>query len=511
VSISGAFIINYVASWVTPSIFIFVPAMLGFVIGLASARGPAMLAILPIGLAFFFMVTAVTYQFRGWLASLMTNPRRRRMVLVFATMIFVVIVQLPNLINIGLRRGIHVDLAQQQELLQKAEFLSQAHQRGELTDSEYLREMKSLREAQSRAQAQLMSIKPERFEQVARYVNIAVPLGWLPFGAYSVVAGDYSPAALTFLGMVMIGSASLWRGYRTTLRLYTGQFTSGSTAQREATTKVATRATISAQPLVVEWRLPVVSEHAAAVATSGLRGLLRAPESKMMLLSPIMMLVIFGGLLFSRPGSRAGLEGPLVAYGAMAMTLFSMSQFFANQFGFDRDGFKVFVMTAAPRREILLGKNLALAPIAFGLGMTVIVGLQFFYPLQFGHLLAIPLSFVTMFLLFCMIMNWASIVAPLRISPGSMKPTGMKLVPFLVNLSMIVLVPLCLAPTLIPLASGIALEYYGWNHGHWYCFFFATIEVSIIVLLYSFVISAQGQLLHNRELKIMNSVTTKAE
>ena len=45
------------------------------------------------------MVTALTYQFQGWLASLMSNPRRRRTVIVVATAVFVLIFQLPNLLN----------------------------------------------------------------------------------------------------------------------------------------------------------------------------------------------------------------------------------------------------------------------------------------------------------------------------------------------------------------------------------------------------------------------------
>ncbi len=49
--------------------------------------------------AFLLMVTALTYQFQGWLASLMSNPRRRRTVIVATTLVFVLIFQLPNLLN----------------------------------------------------------------------------------------------------------------------------------------------------------------------------------------------------------------------------------------------------------------------------------------------------------------------------------------------------------------------------------------------------------------------------
>ena len=35
-----------------------------------------------------------------------------------------------------------------------------------------------------------------------------------------------------------------------------------------------------------------------------------------------------------------------------------------NHFGFDRGGFRAFVLLPTPRRYILLGKNLALLPVA---------------------------------------------------------------------------------------------------------------------------------------------------
>ena len=40
-----------------------------------------MLLLLPLLAAFLLMVTGITHQFRGWLASLMVNPRRRRTVI----------------------------------------------------------------------------------------------------------------------------------------------------------------------------------------------------------------------------------------------------------------------------------------------------------------------------------------------------------------------------------------------------------------------------------------------
>src|SRR5207247_262332 len=100
VSLTGAFLINYVTSLVSPCLIVFLPAMIGLCLGLAVGKGPAMLGLLPLLAAFVLMVTALTYQFRGWLAALMVNKRRRRTVIVVATVSVILLAQLPQLINI---------------------------------------------------------------------------------------------------------------------------------------------------------------------------------------------------------------------------------------------------------------------------------------------------------------------------------------------------------------------------------------------------------------------------
>ena len=81
------------------SLIIFLPVMLAFALALVIVKGVSMLLVLPLLAAFVLMVTAVTYQFQGWLALLMSNPRRRRTVIMVTTLTFVLIVQLPNLLN----------------------------------------------------------------------------------------------------------------------------------------------------------------------------------------------------------------------------------------------------------------------------------------------------------------------------------------------------------------------------------------------------------------------------
>ena len=56
-----------------------------------------MILLIPLALSMVLMVTAWTYCLRGWLATMMTNPRRRRTVIMCITLAFILIAQGPNL------------------------------------------------------------------------------------------------------------------------------------------------------------------------------------------------------------------------------------------------------------------------------------------------------------------------------------------------------------------------------------------------------------------------------
>src|SRR5262249_14927694 len=149
-------------------------------------------------------------------------------------MVFVVMAQIPNLINVGMRHGFGIDIARQQELLEQTTELEEARKTGKISTAEYNQRIQPIHAEQLKAIPADPKKTAEQFEQVATYVNIALPPGWLPLSAYGIAERIFLPAALAFFGMVLIGAASLWRGYRTTLRLYTGQYTSGKSEPASA-------------------------------------------------------------------------------------------------------------------------------------------------------------------------------------------------------------------------------------------------------------------------------------
>src|SRR5439155_15992091 len=183
------------------------------------------LLLLPLLAAFLLMVTALTYQFQGWLASLMVNQRRRRTIIVLVTAAFILICQLPSLLTVWRQPGQQPAEAGAALSKQQAE-LQRALSAGEITEAEYRRRFEEVvrqREAQIEPTRQTW----KEFEGTARLLNVLLPPGWLALGAMSLAEGQVVPALLGTFGLTLLGTASLWRAYRTTLRLYTGQFTSG--------------------------------------------------------------------------------------------------------------------------------------------------------------------------------------------------------------------------------------------------------------------------------------------
>lgn len=511
VSLSGAFLINYISSLLSLSIILVVPGMIGLLLGLVFSRGPLFLLQLPLLAAFLLAVTAVTYQFQGWLASLMSNPRRRRTVIVVVTMAFILLFQLPNLINVA-RPWEDRDETQAGARHQEArQALDRALQQGEIDLAEHQRRHLQLQREQAAEQVAAKEAALRQVERVARLINLALPPGWLPLGVAGLAEGNVVPPLLGTLGLTLIGTLSLRRAYRTTLRLYTGQFSSGKAPVRA----VPVPSVVPAKPEKVsagllERRLPGLSEEAAAIALASFRSLLRAPEAKMLLLAPFILMLVFGSLLLTKSMNVPLTLRPLMPFGAMAAVLLSMVQLTGNQFGFDRSGFRVFVLCPAPRRDILLGKNVAVAPLALGLGALMVVILQALYPMRFDHFLAFFPQMASMYLLYCLPANLLSILAPLPIAAGTLKPANPRLIPVLFQLAFVFVFPPILGLTLLPLGLEALLAEAGLE-GVPFCLVLSLPLTVGVAFLYRLVLTALGRLLQQREQVILEAVTSKSE
>ncbi len=228
VSLSGVFVINYLSSLASLNLVLFVPIMVGLILGMAVGLGPAMLLLLPLLAAFLLAVTGPTYQFQGWLATLMANPRRRRTIIVVVTMVFILISQLPQLVHVFQpqirNRENELMQAQNAEMAQ----LDIAKATRKITPEQY--------NARSAELAQKYQQKRDEFDhrvwrevlEWAVVANMALPPGWFALGAWGLQQGNVWPALAGTLGLALLGTASLWRAYRTTLAFYTGRFSAGA-------------------------------------------------------------------------------------------------------------------------------------------------------------------------------------------------------------------------------------------------------------------------------------------
>jgi hypothetical protein len=499
VSPSGLFLINYLASYFCLSINVFLPAMLGFSIGLVISKGASMLLLFPMIAGFFVMVTALTHQFRGWIASLMENKRRRRNIATIATLVFVLLTQLPNIIVWGTRPSRGNEASARREISKLDRSLA-----GKQIDAEeYRQQADAIYKKYGVSRPGPNVTRREDVAQIAATASLLVPLGWIAYGAMASAQGAIPPPLLATLGMLAIGSLSLMRSYRTTLLLYTGQFTARQ--QEEPAQGKASAA-------FLEKSLPWISEHASAVAVLNFRSLTRAPEAKMMLMTPISMILVFG-LMFLRMGSSPSeAMRPLMAIGIMAMTLFGLTQLAGNQFGFDRSGFRSYVLAPASREDILLGKNLSILPFAIGFGTLEAVLVQFVYPMRVGSFLAILCEIVSMALVYCILTNFLSMIAPMAQSSGSFrpsKPKGMTLVFHLVFFFFVY--PASMSLTILPFGIALLLNFGGWLTSFPIFLLLALIELAVLAYIYPRVLKVQGVLLQTREQKILEVVTSRVE
>ena len=419
VALGQMFVINYLVSHLALSIMVGVPIMLGLAIGLAIARGGLMLLLIPLALSMVFMITAWTYCLRGWLAAMMTNPRRRRSIIMGITLIFILLSQGPNL---------YFNLFQNRAALP------------------------ANREERQRQRVAQQTSKAEMFNNLIA-AQVFIPPLWLPVGAQGLAEGRAWPSLLGTLGCFVIGTLGLRRAYRSTLRFYHGETGGKAAAGGKPANLVAQP---DAKPAkggrrLLDLRLPGVPEQAAVLALATLRSLLRAPEVKMAWASSFFSVLIIGAMfLFRAPPHWSDTTKPFIATGVAAFSVFMLVQYFANQFGFDRDGFRALVLSPADRRLILLGKNLANLPAGATFGVILVVLTSVWLHLSWLDFGAALIQLATLLLIAGLVGNLLSILVPYRIQAGSLKPTKMPGLAMLVMGLCQMLLPVAMAPVFAP-------------------------------------------------------------
>jgi ABC-2 type transport system permease protein len=465
-TLRAAFLLNYLSSLASLQMVCFLPLALGLCIAMSLTFGWKLLLMFPLVFSFVLMLTAVTYQFRGWLASLMSNKRRQRTVMMMFTFGFIAISQLPNVVlQLSIPNAGKSEKQFAQDQTAESQALANSLSRKEITKQAYDQQLRDLTIKFKQRKLEAKQASEAVVENYSTLANQILPVGWLPYANKALLAGSIWPAGLCWLGMTLIGSASLWRAYSSTIRYYTGDIKTAAVAKAALPEKEFKRQhAVDVKPAFMEWKIPRLSERTSALTLCSLRNLARAPEAKMLFIGPLILGVMFVLMVVTNrtPKIPFGLE-PLAWLAGIGILTFMCLMLMLNVFGMDRGGFRCLILMPAARSEILFAKNLSMLPIVGSLAIVFALGLLYVAPIGPLSLLACGSQMLISLLVSSIAGNWVSIQFPIAMIPGAGKPAQVNLVTMLVQMVVMMACPLYLIP-------GVLLFGIDWAIGHFFPF-----------------------------------------
>jgi hypothetical protein len=262
----------------------------------------------------------------------------------------------------------------------------------------------------------------------------------------------------------------------------------------------------------VERSIPLLPDDTAALTLATLRSLLRAPEVKMALIMPIVMGAVMLSLYFTRPkGSIPQNLAGLVGAGAVAAAALSLSPTMSNVFGLDRNGFRSLILLPTERHHFLLAKNLAFFPFLGGICLALLLMVKLVMGLPWGILITGLFQAPTAFLLFSLVTNWVSILAPYRLAQGTLQARKPKAIVFLAVFGSLLVLPFVMLPILIPPGLEFLAQGLEWPRWLPVGLVSGTLLLGGTIWLYRGLLPIQGRLLQRREQKILLEVTEETE
>lgn len=525
VSPAGVLTLNYLASLLSLSLLMFAPVMMALAAVMALRYGGWFWLTPALVMTFFWMVTAVGWQLKGFLGSLMADPKRKRQLMGAGTLLLIGLVALPSVLDRTVFASANGETSRD-AIERRGKELDRQVEAGSLSVEKRDEEIAALR-------ARREAAREARWQWIRGLVvvmNRWCPLGWLPLGVDAAATGAGWQGLLCLAGMGAIGSWSLGRAWRTAVRSQRGDVgrrqaravhqggeavagpprdlthdSAGGSAPGLPLPKPGL-ATPKSNWIERSWLgLPQVQ---SAVALGWLRCLSRATEAKVALLWPALVLALITGSAISGQGSGVPLAWrPLTGMGICFFLIMGITQLIQNQFGFDRNGFRAYLLAPLCERDLLLGKNLAVAPVGLALGLIALVGVQFFSPMRISHLIATVFQLGNMLVVACLVSNLMSILTPLAMKPGSLKPLNLKFGIVVLQFLIFALAPLAMLPVLLPLlAEWLLSETPGWNQVPLYLIC-AAVGLAVFLPLYRIAIGWQADLLHRKRHQILETVT----
>lgn len=323
-------------------------------------------------------------------------------------------------------------------------------------------------------------------------------LRWTPPGALAfLLVGESTHDAVSYGAAFLILSAyavaliiaTYWIARRAALGL------EGRRKQRRATEPATDLAGYSG------WQLPFGSPELSAIVEKEVRYAMRNAQVRMMALMPLIIIII--RLVNSQ---RFGSETPesdfltyssgWMATGGVLYVFLILAGLSCNLFAYEEGGMRTLILSPVDRRKILLGKNIAVAVVAFVFStLLLILNTIVFQDLTAANLLFVVLSFVIFATISSMIGNLISIRFPKRMQFGKRMNVsgvaGLLIIPMVIALAA--------APSLATLVG-----YYNQSRLHEYLTLIGFALVS--VGLYFVVLNFHGRSLEKREIEILEVV-----
>ncbi|MCP4639775.1 MAG: hypothetical protein GY851_05055 [bacterium] len=485
VSPRTVFGLNFAVSQISPAPILFLLPSAGLAVGLTISMGPRMLLVFPLAVVFYLMVAVWLYFVRGFLAKLMENKRRRRMILVLLPLCFIVVGQLPNMFMIATGKGRRRPPPDNGAVTQTPE-----------------QQVAAQRTTQGERQTRDRAIKDGVI-----LANSVIPLGWFPLGVYALADGQTGTAAGCFAGVTLLGALGFSLGYRSTYRYYRGDVTSSGATTRKEKKRVEQARGPGRRPsrAMAERGVPFADEDTAAFAWTQFQGYLRHPQIRMMMIMPIIMAVIVLALPLAK-----GFKVESVFIRSMALPLLPLwcilmsSMWLYNIFGPDGDGFRALILLPTPRHKYLLGKNLAFLPIlAIQCALLVAAGAVFLRP-GVSPVIIAAVQMVQGYLAFCIYGNLVSLYFPFRIRADSMRAANPKGVIILVSMVALPIIGILALPTLLAASVDRALqELWGVPSYLPVGVLVSLAFLALTVMIYRFTLEPMGTLLLRREQRIL--------
>jgi len=568
ISPSHVFSLNYILSLGNLPFIYFTCICMGLILGGSISRGPSVLLIAIPLLAYLLMITALTSHLRSILSAWVSNPKRRRLVMLLLPFVVGItmagvglsVSQFTSYIARITKPNTHGVLPPPPTVLPDSTLpptaplpsLDESLRDGN-TDGNIARRIDESLPPESPSEVPLGSApttvpaadtvpadtgpasSASSFNELKGLLDTA--LGWLdltapPFWfaacAESIPKSPWKSLCLV-PGMLAISAWSLRRNYATTLRYYQHGF--GSDPGMSKPNTVATSSPVVSQTRVsqtgstagplessrertawMERTFPMLDDTLSAIVAQTWISIWRAPEMKLQLMGPFIQPIILLFVMGYWKSSANPFLDTFLALGIAGFCLYTSSGFLGNLFGFDRSGFRAWVLSPIPRHRILNGRNIAYGIPAFAVSALTCVAIGIYWRIPLDKLFYSPLAILTFIPVFFLITNLQSILAPFGLPSGGIQPKRFNWRAVVMTLLLSTLMPtmfcLSLAPlgveflfsrfvpamAAVPLALILAIP---WALGSW--------------SLYRALIVPLGKLLEHFELRVLDVVTSEVE